>query len=313
MWLAEEVRTRMGEEGGVEFGLFLTPDATDPGTTVRRALLAERLGLELLGIQDHPYQRRFLDTWTLLSVLAGRTERITLFTDVANLPLRPPAMLAKAAASLDVLSGGRVELGLGAGAFWAAIGAMGGPVRAPRDAVSALEEAIGLIRLFWTGGRALRFEGKFYELAGAHGGPVPAHPMGIWLGAYGPRMLRMTGRLADGWLPSSGYAAPEKLREMNARIDEAAVAAERSPSDIRRLYNVWGRITTGAVEGFAAGPVESWVDDLTRLALDERVDGFVVGFEGDEDAQLRLLGEEVAPRVRANVARAGGVGRAGTG
>ena len=313
MWLAEEVRTRMGEEGGVEFGLFLTPDATDPGTTVRRALLAERLGLELLGIQDHPYQRRFLDTWTLLSVLAGRTERITLFTDVANLPLRPPAMLAKAAASLDVLSGGRVELGLGAGAFWAAIGAMGGPVREPRDAVSALEEAIGLIRLFWTGGRALRFEGKFYELAGAHGGPVPAHPMGIWLGAYGPRMLRMTGRLADGWLPSSGYAAPEKLREMNARIDEAAVAAERSPSDIRRLYNVWGRITTGAVEGFAAGPVESWVDDLTRLALDERVDGFVVGFEGDEDAQLRLLGEEVAPRVRANVARAGGVGRAGTG
>ena len=313
MWLAEEVRTRMGEEGGVEFGLFLTPDATDPGTTVRRALLAERLGLELLGIQDHPYQRRFLDTWTLLSVLAGRTERITLFTDVANLPLRPPAMLAKAAASLDLLSGGRVELGLGAGAFWAAIGAMGGPVREPRDAVSALEEAIGLIRLFWTGGRALRFEGKFYELAGAHGGPVPAHAMGIWLGAYGPRMLRMTGRLADGWLPSSGYAAPEKLREMNARIDEAAVAAERSPSDIRRLYNVWGRITTGAVEGFAAGPVESWVDDLTRLALDERVDGFVVGFEGDEDAQLRLLGEEVAPRVRANVARAGGVGRAGTG
>ena len=313
MWLAEEVRTRMGEEGGVEFGLFLTPDATDPGTTVRRALLAERLGLELLGIQDHPYQRRFLDTWTLLSVLAGRTERITLFTDVANLPLRPPAMLAKAAASLDVLSGGRVELGLGAGAFWAAIGAMGGPVREPRDAVSALEEAIGLIRLFWTGGRALRFEGKFYELAGAHGGPVPAHPMGIWLGAYGPRMLRMTGRLADGWLPSSGYAAPEKLREMNARIDEAAVAAGRSPSEIRRLYNVWGRITTRAVEGFAAGPVESWADDLTRLALDEHIDGFVVGFEGDEDAQLRLLGEEVAPRVRANVARAGGVGRAGTG
>src|SRR5215218_4901332 len=97
------------------FGIFPTPEAEHAGRIVEQVLLADRLGLDLVGIQDHPYQRRFLDTWTLLAYLAGRTERVRLFPDVANLPLRHPALLAKAAASLDRLSGGRVELGLGAG------------------------------------------------------------------------------------------------------------------------------------------------------------------------------------------------------
>ena len=95
-------------------------------SAARRA--ADEGGIDLVGIQDHPYQWRYVDTWTLIAWLAARTERIRFFPDVANLPLRPPAVLAKAAASLDVLSGGRVELGLGAGAFWEAIGADG---RAP--------------------------------------------------------------------------------------------------------------------------------------------------------------------------------------
>ena len=102
----------------VQFGYFLTPDATDATEVLRRAQVCDRAGYDLIGIQDHPYQWRFLDTWTLLAFLAGQTERVRLFPDVASLPLRPPAMLAKAAASLDVLSGGRIELGLGAGAFW---------------------------------------------------------------------------------------------------------------------------------------------------------------------------------------------------
>jgi alkanesulfonate monooxygenase SsuD/methylene tetrahydromethanopterin reductase-like flavin-dependent oxidoreductase (luciferase family) len=87
---------------------------------------ADELGLDLIGIQDHPYQWRFLDTWSLIGDLLARTERIRFFPDVANLPLRGPAMMAKQAASLDVLAGGRFELGLGAGAFWEAIGAAGG-------------------------------------------------------------------------------------------------------------------------------------------------------------------------------------------
>jgi len=138
----------------IQFGYFVLPDSMRPMRPLELAVRAEKLG-ELIGIQDHPYQRRFYDTWTLLTAIAMRTERVTVFPDVANLPLRPPAMLAKAAASLDLLSNGRVELGLGAGGFWDAIKAMGGSVRTPGEAVSALEEAIQVIRLVWSG-RPLR-------------------------------------------------------------------------------------------------------------------------------------------------------------
>ncbi|TMB88038.1 MAG: LLM class flavin-dependent oxidoreductase, partial [Chloroflexi bacterium] len=115
----------------IRFGCFLIPDATVPLRALEVATQADDLGFDLIGVQDHPYQRRFFDAWTLLTAIAMRTKHVTVFPDVANLPLRPPAVLAKAAASLDVLSGGRVELGLGAGAIWDAIKAMGGPVRKP--------------------------------------------------------------------------------------------------------------------------------------------------------------------------------------
>src|SRR5256884_5486433 len=178
----------------VRFGVFVTPVATeDP---MRQAIAADDLGFDLVGVQDHPYQRRFFDTWTLLTAIAMRTERITVFPDVANLPLRPPAVLAKAAATLDILSGGRVELGLGAGGFWDAIKAYGGPARTPGESVSAVEDAIQVIRLLWSGQHGIRFDGKFYPLAGAHSRPVPAHPIGIRLRAHKPRMPSVTRRLA---------------------------------------------------------------------------------------------------------------------
>src|SRR6202521_3321276 len=145
----------------VRFGVFLTPDASQPSRLLELAGVADDLGFELIGIQDHPYQRRFLDTWTLLTAIAVQTSRVRVFPDVINLPLRPPAVLAKAAASLDLMSGGRVELGLGAGGFWDAIAAMGGPRREPRDAMAALEEAIAVIRLMWSNQRAVHFDGRF--------------------------------------------------------------------------------------------------------------------------------------------------------
>src|SRR5216683_3813592 len=209
----------------IQFGYFVLPDSMRPMRPLELAVKADELGIDLIGAQDHPYQRRFYDVWTLLIAIALRTKRASVFPDVANLPLRPPAMLAKAAASLDLLSGGRVELGLGAGGFWEAIKAMGGPVRTPGESVSALEEAIEVIRLVWSGGRGVRFDGKFYQLSGVHTGPKPAHPMGIWLGAYKPRMLSLIGRAADGWVPSFGRLQPEDLGEGNSRIDEAAGAA----------------------------------------------------------------------------------------
>jgi alkanesulfonate monooxygenase SsuD/methylene tetrahydromethanopterin reductase-like flavin-dependent oxidoreductase (luciferase family) len=270
----------------IEFGLSLIPDAGEYASLARVTRVADELGFELAGFQDHPYQRRFLDTWTLISALGSQTSRIRLFPDVANLPLRPPAVLAKAAASLDVITGGRVELGLGAGGFWDAIRGMGGPVREPKDSILALEEAIQVTRLIWSGQRGLRFEGRFYRLDGVHSGPVPAHRIEIWLGVYRPRGLELTGRLADGWLPSMGYQPLSEVAAKHARIDEAAAKAGRKPSDIRRLFNVGGNLEA---------------EQLTELALEHGMDTFILWFEGDLEREVRRFAEETAPAVRANV------------
>ncbi len=264
----------------IRFGLFVTPEATE--RPLRVAALADELGYDVVGIQDHPYQRRFFDTFALLAAIAARTERITLFPDVANLPLRPPAMLAKAATSIDIISGGRFELGLGAGGFWDAIKAYDGPVRTGPESVSALEEAIEVIRLMWGGRHGNRFEGKFYHLKGAHSGPVPAHPIGIWIGGYKPRMLSLIGRLADGWVPSYGYMKEPELIAGAALIDASARAAGRDPASIRRVLN--------------AGFMEA--EQLVGLAVEAGIDTFLVGEEPDD---MRAFMSEVAPRVREEV------------
>ncbi|MFC4563339.1 LLM class flavin-dependent oxidoreductase [Nocardiopsis mangrovi] len=298
----------MSDEGAVmpdyghdlRFGTFLPPVAEHADAVVALARLAERLGLDSVSVQDHPYQPAFLDTWTLLSVLAARTSRIRLFPNVANLPLRPPAVLARSAASLDILSGGRVELGLGAGSFWDAIAANGGPRRAPAEAVDALEEAIAVIRALWTPGRAARVAGEHHRLDGAKPGPFPAHDMGIWLGAYKKRMLRLTGRAADGWLPSSPYAPPERLAEMNAVIDDAAREAGRDPAAIRRIYNITGSFSGTGAE-FLQGPPRVWVEQLAELALTEGIGEFVLMADAGDDTGLRRFADEVAPGVREQV------------
>jgi alkanesulfonate monooxygenase SsuD/methylene tetrahydromethanopterin reductase-like flavin-dependent oxidoreductase (luciferase family) len=274
----------------LRFGISVVPEAETADAVVATVQAADAAGLELVGIQDHPYQRRFFDTWTLLAYAAGRTEHVRLVPDVINLPLRHPAMLAKAAASLDVLSGGRLELGLGAGAFWDGIEAMGGPRRTPKESVDALEEAIPILRAFWSGERSLNVEGEHYRVKGLHPGPPPAHAIGIWLGAYRPRMLRITGRLADGWLPSLGRVmTPEDALRGHAVIDEAARAAGREPADIERAVNV---MALGADPG-------GWADELTAIAEDLRFTTLIVGVP-DEDpvAFVRRLGEDVAPLVR---------------
>jgi hypothetical protein len=284
----------------LEFGVFLPPAAEQFDETLRLAQAADVLGLELVSLQDHPYQAAFLDTWTSLSVIAAATSNVRVFPNVANLPLRPPAVLARAAASLDIISGGRVELGLGAGAFWDAIAAMDGPRRTPGESIEALAEAIEVIRALWTPGHGVRLAGKHYSLSGAHPGPFPVHPIGIWLGAYKRRMLRLTGRVADGWLPSSPYAPPEQLAEMNDIIDEAAHEAGRSPMDVRRLYNISGSFSGN---GFLRGPAADWVEQLAELALTEGISGFVLMVEAGEDDNLRRFAEEVAPGVRELVAQ----------
>jgi alkanesulfonate monooxygenase SsuD/methylene tetrahydromethanopterin reductase-like flavin-dependent oxidoreductase (luciferase family) len=285
------------------FGWFLTPDAGQADALVALAEYADGLGLDLLGVQDHPYQPGFLDAWTLLATLAGRTERIRLFPNVANLPLRPPAVLARSAASLDILSGGRVELGLGAGFAWDAIAAMGGPRRSAGEAVDALAEAIEVIRALWTPGAEARVDGKHYALSGARPGPFPVHPVGIWIGSYKRRMLELTGRAADGWVPTLGYASPQELVGMGRTIDDAARAAGRDPAAIRRIYNVNGSFA-GSGREFLQGPPAVWAEQLTELALELGISGFALAPGRDAAGDLRRFAEEVAPAVREAVAAA---------
>lgn len=287
----------------VEFGGNVDPSTTDPSWPLRLSRAIEAAGLEFIGIQDHPYNARFFDTWTLLATLAQGTSRVRFFPNVANLPLRPPAMLAKAVATLDVLSGGRIELGLGAGALWEHIAAMGGPSRSPGEAVEALDEAIQIIKLFWSGERSVRFEGKHYAVHGARPGPRPVHDVGVWVGALGPRMLALTGRLADGWIPSITYVPPERLPEMQARVDDAALAAGRRPQDIRRVYNLMGRIGHGPAHDLMDGPIGRWIEELTRFVVELGMDTFIFWPTEDPIRQIQLFAAEVAPAVREEVAR----------
>jgi alkanesulfonate monooxygenase SsuD/methylene tetrahydromethanopterin reductase-like flavin-dependent oxidoreductase (luciferase family) len=282
----------------LEFGLSIVPLSPEIGLARSLARRADELGLDLIGIQDHPYQWRFLDTWALIADLLAHTEGVRLFPDVANLPLRLPAMIAKHAASLDVLSGGRFELGLGSGAFWEAIGAMGGPVRSGREALESLEEAIAIIRAFWSGQRTIAFDGKHYSVRGLHPGPAPAHPIGIWLGVGRPRALALTGRLADGWVPSLSWATPDIVPGMHAQIDDAAAGAGRDPSEIRRVYNIGGTIADGPATGLLQGPPEHWIETLTSFAQELGFDTFVFWPGDDQLAQLERFAEEIVPALR---------------
>ena len=269
-------------------GTFLTPAAKNPQQVVALAQTIERAGLDLVTFQDHPYQPAFLDTWTLLSWVAASTDRVQVAGNVLNLPLRPPAVLARAAASLDLLSGGRFELGLGAGAFWDAVAAMGGPKRAPGESVDALSEAIDVIRSIWDVDerRGVRVEGEHYRVVGAKRGPEPAHDIPIWLGALKPRMQRLIGRKADGWLPSLQYLREGDLERGNATIDEAAARAGRDPRAIRRLLNV---------------PFME-VEQLLPLALEQGVSTFILA--SDDPGEIERWGGEVAPALRAAVTAA---------
>ena len=259
----------------VRFGIFPSPRADSWQETLHMAKVADEAGFDLVGIQDHPYQRRFLDTWALIGFVLSKTDRVSVFPDVANLPLRPPRMLAKHAATLDVLSGGRFELGLGAGAFWEGIEAMGGRALSPKQSVDAVEQAIFELRDFWKG------EGKF-------DGPQPAHEIGIWLGALKPRMLRITGALADGWVPSQSYVPPDQVPEAMKRIDDAAAAEGRDPKEIRRIYNLLSDepLSAEQIAGFA-----------TELGFDSFI------FSPADKHEVERLAHDVIPSVREQVAR----------
>ena len=281
----------------LQFGAFIVPVARQADAWGELSRLADVAGLDIVSFQDHPYQSAFLDTWTLLSVVAAATTNVRVAPNVANLPLRPPVVLARSAASLDILSGGRVELGLGAGTYHDALVALGLPRLTAGQSVDALAEAVDVIRAIWAAEGPVHYDGTHFQLDGAESGPPPAHDIEIWLGAYKPRMLRLTGAKADGWLPSLGYIELDQLPEANARIDAAAEQAGCPPEAIRRMLNI--NSSLGA-------------EQLAELTLSTGMSAYILMVLRRRPAALRRGGRARHARARrggARQARRGGARR----
>ena len=293
------------------FGVSLLP-SIDVAACRELAISADREGLDLLGIQDHPYAPQYVDTFVLAGDLLAVTRRIGVFPDVANLPLRPPAMLAKTAAALDIVSKGRFNLALGAGGYWDAITRMGVPRRTPQQANAALAEAISVLRALWSHtAEPVHIEGRFYEVAGVVPGPAPAHPIEIWTGAQGPRALELTGAIADGWAaPIASYLPYDRWKSANERIDNAAITAGRDPRGLRRIAQLVGTITpqpenlrTKEGDEPVRATAAQWADLVVELATEQHFTAFVFWPERPDVQQITSYAREVVPQARAMLAR----------
>ncbi|MEV0788349.1 LLM class flavin-dependent oxidoreductase [Kribbella sp. NPDC050459] len=293
----------------VDFGVQVTPT---PDLAEHREVVAaaEEGGLTYVGVQDHPYAPAQLDAMAVIGDLMSRTERVRFFPDVTPLPLRPPTMLANLAATLDRVSGGRFELGLGAGGIPRAIKGFGGPDRTPGEAIEALEEGIGLLRRLWSGAERVVAEGKYYAV-NTRPVPAPPHDIGIWIGSIGPRSLRLTGRLADGWAaPIPSYLPYQDLAPANAIIDEAAKAAGRDPADVLRIAQIVGTVTDGpgdtdTTHGDAPlrGTPGQWADFVTELVTRQPFRAFVFWPEADPLEQTIRFARDVVPEVETRLNR----------
>lgn len=272
------------------------PTATG-GDPVAAARHAERLGFDFVSASDHPYGTTPThDTLTMLTWIAAHTSRIGIVTRVLGVPFRRPAMVAKTAASLDLLTGGRFVLGLGAGHSDEEIRALGGPVPTARDKIDDLADALQIIRGAWTT-PSFTHHGHRLGVHELEMAPKPARPIPIWLGTFGPRALAVTGRLADGWIPSHSHAPPEAIPAMRQRIDTAAKAAGRDPATIRNIYNVKVHIAPKAkpTPGVVAGTAEEIATQLHTFTT--------LGFTGfnlmpTTPTQLEQIATEVLPNLR---------------
>ncbi|WP_037677763.1 LLM class flavin-dependent oxidoreductase [Streptomyces griseus] len=289
----------------LQFGFSLTP-TTDISLHHDLVTAAEEDGLDLVGIQDHPYASTLLDTFSLMSTLLVPTNRLRFFPDVTNLPLRQPAVLANMAASLDLLSGGRFELGIGAGGYWDAISRFGVPRLTTAQALDAMEEAMNVMRALWQQDTIVRLKGDYHSVDGVQAGPAPAHRINIWIGAQGPRSLRLTGRIGDGWAaPIPSYLPYEKWAEANAIIDAAAGAAGRDPADVLRMSQLVGTVTDRRGDAEARvgsapvrGTPDQWAELIARLATEQPYRAFIFWPEAQSVEQVQRFAREVVPAAR---------------
>jgi len=305
-------------EHGVVFGFGAHSGIADGPELLRMAEQADRDGLDLFSLSDHPYIGERLDAYAAVGYLLGRTRRISGFANVTNLPLRPAPVLARTVTSLSALSGGRVVLGVGAGGLWNRITDMGVAQLPPGEAVHAFEEAIALVRELSGGGPPVTFEGRHHRVERIEPAPVAAPP--VWTGSVGRRSLAATGRVADGWLP--GHAADwrsERYRSSRPVIDEAAAAVGRDPRDIRTIFNFPGRITERPLPAtrdgdgrWIGGSVDQWVEELTGAVLEHDAGGFMLFSPSGgtpDPTSLARWGREIVPAVRRAIPLTGAASR----
>lgn len=292
------------ESSNVLFGVNLSTAATD-FDPVRTARDAEELGFDLVSCTDHPCGAHASnETWTLLAWVAAQTAAIKIAPRVLAVPLRSPVLVAKMAETLHRLAGERLVLGLGAGGMDDEIAAVGGPRLVPADKIRAFGEAVEIIRGVWAE-ESFRFDGRFHRADGATITPRPDKGViPIWMGAFGPAALRVTGRLADGWIPTLGHRPEQEFESMARTVREAAADAGRDPEQIRFVLNCRVELREeGADPNVLGGSPDRLVERLLRFAE--------LGFTGfnfivpDDDvvAQHELLAREVVPAVRAAVDR----------
>ena len=296
---------------GASLGQWNGADAGNVPNVLDIAAAADRGGLDMFTVADHMYFGDKLDAYSVTGFLLGRTDRIAGMVTVSNLPTRPAPALARTITSLSALSGGRIILGMGAGAIWDMITQLGIPRLTPGAAVRAMEEAITLIRALSGGGEPVTFDGAFYQVTGLAPAAEPAPP--IWTGSVGPKSLAVTGRAADGWVPSMGSDWLSTLfRESRPKIDEAALAAGRDPSEIVNVFNFGGRITASALDRtrgddgrWIGGSVAQWVEEMTSAVLEHGAAGFIYRTTDDTPPPVAVAryAQEIAPAVREAVSK----------
>ena len=287
--------------GDMRFGLNVPTSAAGGADPVAAAVRAEELGFDFVSSNDHLHgSSPNFETWTMLAWMAAATTRLHVASRVLATPYRHPAVLAKMAETFDRLSGGRLILGLGGGYSDEEFRAFGLGDRSPRDKVDGMEEAIHIIRGLWSE-PTFTFEGRLYRTEAAEVTPKPERPIPIWLGTYGTRALEVTGRLADGWIPTYELALPEQVTGMRDRVLAAAENAGRDADEITCVYNVDVRVEENA-------DVEPHVIAGNAEQLGEKLAGFArLGFNAmnlcpagpGEDEQAELLATEVIPVLKA--------------
>jgi probable F420-dependent oxidoreductase len=284
----------------LKVGLNVPTSAAPGADPVAAAKRAEELGFDFVSSNDHLHGTSpNHETWTMLSWMAAATSRIHIASRVLAVPYRNPAVVAKMAETFDRLSGGRLILGLGGGYSDEEFRAFGLGDRTPRDKVDGMEEAISIIRGLWSE-TGFTFDGRMYRTEKAELAPKPERRIPIWLGTYGPRALAVTGRLADGWIPTYELALPEQVTGMRDRVLAAASEAGRDPDEITCVYNLDVRVEENA-------EVEDYVLSGSAEQLAEQLAVFTkLGFTAmnlcpagpDQGEQAELLATEVIPAIR---------------